>query len=210
MNLNTSSTRISPSLEVLQNGHPTAVLRWTFEKPTGALPPEKIEPWAEVSPRPAARVQPRRAQLAIEVEQAPPALVNEFYRLPMLLRNEEPFPASDVCLSVTVVDEEEGAEGPSTHLCLDRPVRSGAVVARLEPDLVADELEPGGSRKRLLFVQSVRPGSRRLRLAASYTVHVPLNNDSCDNAEADAGADAVTCAVTRSLELEVRKSVLRF
>lgn len=220
------SPQTSLPRQLLQNGRPSAVLRWTFGKPpapgslglspptTTLLPPDKgpaAEAWAALKSRPGARIKPRRAQLTIEVEQAPPALVNEFYRLPVQLRNDEPVPVTNLCLSVAVVDEEEATlDNPSTHLSLDQPARSGPVVNRLEPAAVADELSPGDVRKRVLFVQSVRPGSRRLRLAASYSVRVPLTmvtEDGRDGSCGDTDEKAVTCAVTSSLDLEVREAL---
>lgn len=106
----------------------------------------------------------------------PPALVNEFYKVKVTIRNEEESAISKVQLSMGLKEGQDAATEQSTHISLDIPEFEGKVICRrgaIDLGSLTQEQEV----EKVMYMKSLRTGPRILFAKVTYTVEVTAPED---------------------------------
>ena len=179
---------------------------WQRPPPKRKLLPE--EEWRFIPGGPTtAKMESRPPRVVVNVDHAPPALVNEFYAVNVVVNNEEDVIVTDVTLSLDLIHSNSAEEQQqqqqttleaSTQFFLELPtpdeLSSSSTAVATQPrvvDVPMPDLEAGQSCVKTIYVKCLQSGDRRFAVFVNYAIEAKTGKPASPSAPLHASSNVV-------------------
>ncbi|KAL9982030.1 hypothetical protein ACROYT_G010816 [Oculina patagonica] len=122
------------------------------------------------------KIEPRKPKVNIVLKHEPPALVNEFYELQLVVESLEETPVKDLRVWLGFQDEHESAE--SAALIYSEVPAANQATGQTKSFIEFTEKETNEKIERCYFVKCSQVGSRTVTAKITYSVDVQVESNS--------------------------------